>query len=135
MLDRIKGFRNNIEQLHCTKDFYWLVNRALILCQDGHTDPARKYLYKYIADDEKMKWKSTEADTAVIDEFFRIRKERLQAIKLNLPVKYINGRYITLQKFSVSRITVPQNSVLTKVNGKPVHSFVRTKLQYKKDLH
>jgi hypothetical protein len=135
MLDSIKALSNEIVQVHTAEDFYWLINRALILCQDGHTSPVRKYLYEYMADEDKMKWNSTIADTAVIDEYSAIRRKRLEAVKLILPIKYINGEYITLQTFSVSRQTVPQNAVLKKVNGMPVHAFVRTKLQHKKDLH
>ena len=135
MLDSIKALRTEIEKTNSTEEFYWLVNRVLILCQDGHTSPLRKVFYEYISEEDKAKWKSTVADTLVIDEYSRIRRERLQAIKLALPIKYINGQYIALQNFSVNKITVPQNAVLIKVNEIPVHSFVRSKLQYKKDLH
>ncbi|MBC7935360.1 MAG: hypothetical protein H7Y86_08410 [Rhizobacter sp.] len=135
MLDSIKALRKEIEQVHTTENFYWLINRALILCQDGHTSPMRKYFYDYITDEDKQKWKSTPADTAVIDEYSRIRGERLQSVKLSLPIKYINGQYITLQTFFFNKIAVTANAILINVNGMPVHSFVRTKLQHKKDLH
>ncbi len=135
MLDSIKSLRKEIKNIQTTEAFYWLINRALILCQDGHTSIVRKYLYEYMADDDRHKSNSSITDTTIIKAYSKLRSDWLTNIKLSLPLKYIDGEYISLQSFSVNGIAVPQNAVLTTVNSVPVHLFVQKKLQYKKDLH
>jgi Peptidase family S41 len=135
MLDSIKSLRSKIENIHSAEDFYWLVNRALTLCQDGHTSTVSKWLYNSMTGEDRLKWHSTIADTFVIKQYSKLRKERIAAVNLVLPIKYINGEYVSLQRFYLNNNAIPPDAILRKVNGLSVHDFVRSKLQYKEELH
>jgi hypothetical protein len=84
---------------------------------------------------EKDRQGTSFADTIIIDLYSKIRANRLKAVNLSMPIKYINGLYVVLQNFSVNKTNIPKNAILTSINGIPVHGFVKTKLQYKTDLH
>lgn len=124
MLDSIKLLKKQIENIKTTEEFYWLINKALTFCQDDHTSVVSKRFYPFIDSLDKVRLKTTIADTAIISAYSKMRRNRRTSIRLDFPIKYIEGNYKVLQTFTIKGRTIKQGSTLTSYNQKSIPEYL-----------
>jgi Peptidase family S41 len=133
--DSIIALKKRIDTISSTESFFWLVNTALNYCQDGHTSIRGKGTYANIDSVDRMKWNLTIADTATFQAYRNIYFSRLTAYKLELPIKYINGQYVTITSFRYKNQSIPANAVLKACNNRDINEYVNTLQGSLKNMH
>ena len=131
--DSILALRPALDTMRRTKSFFWLVNKALTYCQDGHTSVLDKRFIPYL--DSADRAAGRPADTAIIEAYDQLRRRRLASYRLKLPLKYIDGQYTVLVPFAYHGTAVPAGAVLTTCDGTDIHAYVRRHLGSLPELH
>ena len=106
-LDTIKSYRNEIENITNYDDFWKLVNKSLITCQDGHTHiltPNVAY--------EKL----------------------FDGLQLSLPIKYIDGKYVVTRTFIYDNIQFERGFELVQVNDLVIDSFALSVIPFRSNM-
>lgn len=135
MLDSIRAVRNEIAQVQTTADFFWLINKALTYCQDAHTSVLRQWAYSAIHRLDSVRLQTKIEDTAWIGAYNQLRRQRLNAIKLHLPIRYIQGQYFVLEDFSFEGQKIKKGAELIRFNQERPEIFIQHHLGYVENLH
>ncbi len=135
MKDSIIQLRKQIEHIDKTEDFFWLVNKALTYCQDGHTSIVRHGFYGFVDSLDRIKWHTTEADTSVIKIYRALLRAKVKSYKLKLPIKYIDGEYRALCDFTYQKTTVPFGAILSRCNHQSIHQYIQPLVGSIAELH
>ena len=98
---QIKTLRKEIDTISGNHSFAILIERALNACQDFHS--------------------------SIWSVPFEPKQSR-QSIKLFLPIAYFNGKYYLASSVIAGSDTVQAGSVITAVNGTPIHQYVSNHL-------
>ena len=135
MLDSIRAVRDEIAQVKTTADFFWLINKALTYCQDAHTAVLNKGAYAAIDSLDAARLQTTIADTALIGRYNHLKRQRLSAIKLHLPIRYIKGKYLVLNDFRFNDQNIKKGAELVLFNQERPENFIQHHLGYVENLH
>ena len=103
IIQEIKSRRTEIDTITNYNSFWFLINRTLNSCQDGHTA---------IKTENKN---------------FNL----YQNFKINLPIKYINGEYLVIKPFFFDKIHFQIGAKITMVNDLPIHDYVQKIPQFR----
>jgi hypothetical protein len=103
ILQQVKDLRHEIDTITTYDSFWFLVNRALSTCQDGHTRILTKN-----------------------DYFFTIWEN----FNVKLPFQYINGEYLSIKPFAFQGQSFPIGTTAVKFNDQEIHEFMQTVTQY-----
>ncbi|WP_310394654.1 S41 family peptidase [Hymenobacter sp.] len=133
--DSILALRPAIDTITSTPSFFWLVDKALTFCQDGHTSVVDKRFYPFLDSTDRARTNAAAPDTAIVQAYARLYAARLAAYKLKLPLKYIAGKYVVLKNFTYRGTTIPAKYVLTACDKTTIHAYVRRNIGNLKDLH
>ncbi|MBC7867308.1 MAG: hypothetical protein H7X88_07225 [Gloeobacteraceae cyanobacterium ES-bin-316] len=133
--DSIIALRKKIDTVSSTVSFFWLVNTALNFCQDAHTSIRGKSTYSFIDSIDRLKWNTNIADTTIIQAYRNLYNETLLAYKLNLPIKYLDGKYIVLTSFKYKATEIPADAILTACDKKEINSYVGSLQGSLKNMH
>jgi Peptidase family S41 len=133
--DSIIALRRRIDTIASTASFFWLVNTALNYCQDGHTSIRGKSTFSNIDSLDRVKWNINISDTAIFQAYRNLYYSKVTTYKLQLPIRYINGQYITITSFRNNNQTIPANAVLTACNNLDINAYVNTLQGSLKNMH
>ena len=133
--DSIISLKKRIDTITSTVSFFWLVNTALNYCQDGHTSIRGKNTYANIDSIDVLKWNLHITDTTLMQAYRNLYFATVSGYKLNLPIKYLNGTYITLTSFTYRNQTIPANALLKAVNKEEINAYVNTLQGSLKNMH
>jgi Peptidase family S41 len=133
--DSIIMLRKSIDTVSSTASFFWLVNKALTYCQDGHTSIISRRAYSAMDSLDRVKWGSSLRDTLIIQEYSKMYRDKINSLKLKLPIKYIDGKYVVLVSFSYGSVQIPANAMLTKCNGMDIHTYINTLTGSAEEMH
>ncbi len=133
--DSILALRKQIDTMSSTASFFWLVNKALTFCQDGHTSIMRKRNYRFVDSIDRLKWHSTPDDTLAIDAYYKLYTTTMNSYRLKLPIKYINGAYTVSAAFEYQNIKIPSNAILTQCDSKDIYAYVNTLMGTCEEMH
>ena len=103
IIQEIKNRRTEIDTITNYNSFWFLINRTLNSCQDGHT---------VIKTENKG---------------FNI----YQNFKISLPIKYINGEYLVNKPFSFNDIHFQIGAKVEMINNEPIHDYVQKIPQFR----
>jgi hypothetical protein len=131
MQKELLQIRNQLSAVHSQEEFLFFVQRALTLCQDGHTSligpnylPARKNY-------EELGISDTAIDLLPKYDSI-IKNSSIAAKKFILPLKYLRGEYYTVAAFTFQGTTFPAGLKLLQCNGRKIHEFVMSLYSYKR---
>lgn len=115
-----------------TDEFYDIVRQALALCQDGHANILPDFFFE-----ELQLIRSSIADSISQEAIYNTKRYRayLDSVadlkKLNLPIQYIDGRYLLTVNFSYGSQFFSRGDELVRCNNQEIHSFVRSLVSQK----
>ena len=126
MNDSILSLRKNIDTISSTESFFWLVNKALIYCQEGHTSVANRNFFYDLDSICAKRYNATKTDISTLKLYDKLYYSKLKSYKLTLPIKYIDGEYRVLCDFKYKNNIITQNSIITTCNNQNIHKYINT---------
>ena len=135
IMDSLNMLKRKIDKIQTDKDFYMLVNQALIFCQDGHAriiDPMQRNIDRTTS--------GQYLDSTTLQTASR-RKKLIDSVffsyysNQDLQLFYLNGEYYNLLPYKTKNGVIEAGLQLTRCNGKNIHNLIQELAGQRKSMH
>jgi Peptidase family S41 len=125
----LKQLRLQIDTCNSSLSYFNIVRKALAICQDSHLSILPKnYFEKYdstLLAEYALNAIPREAIT-ITQNYRKHIDSLLNSIKLELPIKYIDGEYYTISSFSHQGKYISSGAKLVTFNNENIHTLVNS---------
>jgi hypothetical protein len=118
--------REKIKTIKSAVDFYRLVAGVLMVSQDDHTG----LLWPGFPQNEMLKQGLSNKEINLVKVYDSLFKAPLKQNRLNLPLRYLNGKYYTIGEFRYDNQQYNKGLQLLSCDGINVNTYVNHLLRY-----